>query len=273
MNNRQSDIERDSECWSRRDLLKGLGAAALTTLALDEPRPTRAAEAAQHPRPTADTCILLWMAGGMAAPETFDLGNLNVPFEVNVPARSAFIYTFRVFHRQSEQHPHLARVWKTHCPRHGADTHADSFAPRCGPGQHSAFAASVSLAYRIRPAANRRLPPYRLVDCPRAPRQQPRHPPIHQHRTRRLEGVGESEELKAFTTGGFFGSEFGPFNIPFPQDAVDAVRPPRGADALRTLRGHAGKHYREARAVPWANWRAITITNPCCARLRTPTAC
>jgi hypothetical protein len=44
----------------------------------------------------------------------------------------------------------------------------------------------------------------------------------------RLEGVGESEELKAFTTGGFLGSEYGPFNLPFPTDAVAAVRPPHG---------------------------------------------
>src|SRR5262249_34443862 len=38
----------------------------------------------------------------------------------------------------------------------------------------------------------------------------------------------ESEELKAFTTGGFFGSEYGPFNLPFPSDAAGAVRPPKG---------------------------------------------
>jgi hypothetical protein len=38
----------------------------------------------------------------------------------------------------------------------------------------------------------------------------------------------EGEELKAFTTAGFLGSEYGPFNIPFPQSAVDAVRPPAG---------------------------------------------
>jgi hypothetical protein len=44
----------------------------------------------------------------------------------------------------------------------------------------------------------------------------------------RLEGVGESEELKAFTTAGFFGSEFGPFNLPYPEDAAAAVRPPKG---------------------------------------------
>ena len=49
----------------------------------------------------------------------------------------------------------------------------------------------------------------------------------------RLEGNGESEELKAFTTGGFFGSEFGPFNLPVPEDAMLAVRPPEGMSAGR----------------------------------------
>ena len=38
--------------------------------------------------------------------------------------------------------------------------------------------------------------------------------------------VGEGEELKAFTTAGFLGSEYGPFNIPFPEEAADSVRPP-----------------------------------------------
>jgi hypothetical protein len=49
----------------------------------------------------------------------------------------------------------------------------------------------------------------------------------------RLEGHGESEELKAFTTGGFFGSEYGPFNLPVAEDAMMAVRPPKGMDAGR----------------------------------------
>ncbi len=45
----------------------------------------------------------------------------------------------------------------------------------------------------------------------------------------RLEGVGESEELKAFTTAGFFGSEYGPFNLPYPDATPSAaVRPPKG---------------------------------------------
>ena len=40
--------------------------------------------------------------------------------------------------------------------------------------------------------------------------------------------VGEGEELKAFTTAGFLGSEYGPFSIPFPDQAADSVRPPGG---------------------------------------------
>src|SRR5205085_12442549 len=71
--------------WPRRDFLGGMTAAALTTLAGGEPRPLRAAEKVEHPRPTADTCILLWMAGGMAAPETFDPKRYT-PFEVGVPS-------------------------------------------------------------------------------------------------------------------------------------------------------------------------------------------
>src|SRR6185503_8720774 len=49
----------------------------------------------------------------------------------------------------------------------------------------------------------------------------------------KLDGHGESEELKAFTTAGFLGTEYGPFNLPFPQDAISAVQPPRGMTAGR----------------------------------------
>jgi hypothetical protein len=49
----------------------------------------------------------------------------------------------------------------------------------------------------------------------------------------RLEGVGEKEELKAFHTAGFFGTEYGPFGIPFPDQGLDAVKPPAGMTAGR----------------------------------------
>src|SRR5436853_278548 len=67
---------------TRRDFLQGMTAAALTTLAAGQARP---GEPVRQPAPTADTCILLWMAGGMAAPETFDPKRYT-PFEVGVPS-------------------------------------------------------------------------------------------------------------------------------------------------------------------------------------------
>ena len=45
--------------------------------------------------------------------------------------------------------------------------------------------------------------------------------------------VGEKEELKAFTTAGFFGSEFGPMNLPYPEQAVKSVQPPQGMEPGR----------------------------------------
>jgi hypothetical protein len=59
----------------------------------------------------------------------------------------------------------------------------------------------------------------------------------------RLEGVGEKEELKAFTTAGFFGSEFGPMNLPYPKDAVRSVQPPKGMEPGRFSNRY--RHYRK----------------------------
>jgi hypothetical protein len=70
---------------TRREFLQGMSAAAFATVATGAPRALSAAEAVVQPRPTADTCILLWMAGGMASPETFDPKRYT-PFEVGVPS-------------------------------------------------------------------------------------------------------------------------------------------------------------------------------------------
>ena len=45
--------------------------------------------------------------------------------------------------------------------------------------------------------------------------------------------VGEAEELKAFHTAGFLGNEFGPFFIPDPSQGLESVRPPVGMDSTR----------------------------------------
>jgi hypothetical protein len=45
--------------------------------------------------------------------------------------------------------------------------------------------------------------------------------------------VGEGEELKAFHSAGFLGSEYGPFLIPDPTSGLDSVRPPVGMSTKR----------------------------------------
>jgi len=48
-----------------------------------------------------------------------------------------------------------------------------------------------------------------------------------------MEIGGESDGLKAFHTAGFLGTEYGPFMIPYPEDAAASVRPPSGMSEER----------------------------------------
>ena len=85
---------------TRRDYLRSLAAAATTTLALPEPRAwASAAEKLIHPAPKADSVIVLWMAGGMAAPDTFD-PKKHKPFEPGL-AVADVISTFPSIPRRS----------------------------------------------------------------------------------------------------------------------------------------------------------------------------
>jgi hypothetical protein len=208
---------------TRRDFLRGMTAAALTTLAGGAPRPLGAAEKVEHPRPTADTCILLWMAGGMAAPETFDPKRYT-PFEVGVPAEK-ILCTFPAIDtvvdniKISQGLENLARVMDR------ATLIRSHVVADLGHILHSRHQYHWHTGY---------VPP-QTVACPHlgswiARVRGPNNPaiPAFINIGQRLEGIGESEELKAFTTGGFFGTEYGPFNLPYPTDAVAAVRPPKG---------------------------------------------
>jgi hypothetical protein len=206
---------------SRRDFLRGLSTAALATVAGGAPG--LLAEPVQQPKPTADTIILLWMGGGMAAPETFDPKRYT-PFEVGVPSEK-ILCTFPAIDtvvdniKISEGLENVAKVMdratliRSHVvadlghilhSRHQYHWHTGYVPPQTVACPHIG-----SWVARVRGANNPAIPPFINIG-------------------QRLEGVGESEELKAFTTGGFFGSEYGPFNLPFPNDAVNAVRPPKG---------------------------------------------
>ncbi|MBR9803963.1 hypothetical protein GYB59_20740, partial [bacterium] len=60
------------ETLARRDLLKQMGAATLAAMASGTPQLWANPGAVEHPAAKADSCILIWLAGGMAAPDTFD---------------------------------------------------------------------------------------------------------------------------------------------------------------------------------------------------------
>jgi hypothetical protein len=215
-----------SPVLTRRSFMRGMTASALATLAVGEPRPVLADEPAA--KPTADTCILLWMAGGMAAPETFDPKRYT-PFEVGVPSER-ILCTFPAIDtavdniKISEGLESIAGVMdratliRSHVvadlghilhSRHQYHWHTGYVPPQTVACPHIG-----SWVARVRGPNNPALPAFINIG-------------------QRLEGVGESEELKAFTTGGFFGSEYGPFNLPFPTDAAAAVRPPKGMSRER----------------------------------------
>lgn len=225
------DGKRRIDAATRREFLQALAAGGAAALMAGEPRLLRAEDKAApslQPKAKADTCILLWMAGGMAAPETFD-PKRYLPFEVGLPVER-IMSTFPAIDtvvdniKISQGLEHVAQVLdrgtliRTHVlpdlghilhSRHQYHWHTGYVPPQTVAAPHiGAWMA------RVLGPVNPVIPAFINIG-------------------QRLEGHGESEEIKAFTTAGFFGTEFGPFNLPFPEDATMAVRPPKGMDAGR----------------------------------------
>ncbi len=216
-----------SEAATRRAFLKSLSASTLAALMANEPR-VLASGKVDQPRPKADCCIVLWMAGGMAAPDTWD-PKRYLPFEVGLPVEK-ILSTFPAIDtvvdniKLTQGLEHVAKVMDR------ATLIRSAVQPDLGSILHSRHQYHWHTGY---------VPP-QTVAAPHigawmAKVLGPRNPviPPFINIGQRLEGVGEQEELKAFTTGGFFGSEFGPFNLPYPDDAAHSVRPPEGMDTGR----------------------------------------
>lgn len=228
-------MRNDNPNSPRREFLKQLTAASAAALMAGEPRLLRAAAEEQvvHPRPTADACILLWMAGGMAAPETFDPKRYH-PFEVGTPIEKV-MSTFKSIDtavdniKICEGLENIARVMDR------ATLIRSAFQPDLGHILHSRHQYHWHTGY---------VPP-QTVAAPHlgawmARVLGPRNPvmPPFINIGQRLEGIGENEEIKAFTQAGFFGSEFGPMNLPYPEEAARAVRPPAGMEPGRFANRH-----------------------------------
>jgi hypothetical protein len=209
--------------WSRRDFLKTAGAATLSALAAGYPRAILAADAAEQKlKATADTVIVLWMGGGMAHTETFDPKRYT-PFEPGI-ASEKVLSTFPSIDtvvdniKFSKGLEKTARVMdrgaliRTYTAgdlgfilhsRHQYHWHTGYAPPQTVAAPHLGAIIARTLG-PLNPAV-----------------------PAFINIGQRFD-VGEGEELKAFTTAGFLGSEFGPFNIPFPDEAAETVRPPGG---------------------------------------------
>ena len=229
---------------TRRDYLKSLAAAATTTLALPEPRAFASSGTIAHPAPKADAVIVLWMAGGMAAPDTFDPKKYK-PFEPGL-AVADVISTFPAIPTALDGVqivdglPEIATVLDR------ATLIRSHVQADLGAILHSRHQYHWHTGY---------VPP-QTVACPHIGAWMsrvlgPRNPvmPAFVNIGQRLEGIGENEEIKAFTTAGFFGSEFGPMNLPYPEQAALAVRPPKGMEP-----GRFGRRY--------ANYKKLLASSP-----------
>lgn len=220
--------------------MAAMSAASLAALSADEPHAARAADDSplRHPQPRADACILLWMAGGMAAPDTFD-PKRYLPFEKGLPVERV-LSTFpaidtvvdgvkftaglehiaKVMDRgtliRSHVQPDLGHILHS---RHQYHWHTGYVPPQTVAAPHIG-----SWLARVLGPANPVMPAFADIG-------------------QSLENNGEKEELKAFHTAGFFGGEYGPFMLPYPEDAVAAVRPPQGMTPQRFESRY--KHFRE----------------------------
>ncbi len=207
---------------SRRKFLKTAGAATLGALAAKPSRLWAADAKTEKLAATADTVIILWMAGGMAHTETFD-PKTYTPFEkgmdpnrvlstfpaidtvvdnikfsqglekmAKVMDRGTLIRTYRAADLGAILHSRHQFHWHTgyEPPQTVAAPHIGAFISRTLGPVNPAVPAFVDIGQRL--------------------------------------DLGEGEELKAFHTAGFLGSEYGPFLIPQPAQAIETVRPAMG---------------------------------------------
>lgn len=218
---------------SRRDFLKALIAASAAAMAGSEPR-LMGAEGVVQPKPTADACILLWMGGGMAGPDTLD-PKRYIPFEVGTEVEK-IISTFPAIDTAVDDIKIAEGLEKIAAVMDRATLIRSHVQPDLGHILHSRHQYHWHTGY---------VPPVTVaaphIGAWMARLLGPRNPviPPFINVGQKIEGNGESEELKAFTTAGFLGSEYGPFNLPYPEKAAEAVRPPQGMTAERFSRRYA----------------------------------
>ena len=215
---------------TRRNFIKASSAATLAAFAAGAPVAsilTGCTKRSMLADASADTVILLWMAGGMAHTETFDPKKYT-PFEKGMEGNRV-LSTFESFPTRlsginfSDGLQSIGNIMDK-------GTLIRSYvAADMGHILHSRHQYHWHTCYE----------PPQTVSAPHigswiAKELGPKNPviPAFIDIGQRF-SVGEAEELKAFHTAGFLGNEFGPFFIPDPTQGLESVRPPVGMDAKR----------------------------------------
>ena len=234
---------------SRREFLAASAAAALTASAAassrgEEKSPTALRGKAEH-------CIFIWLGGGSGQIDTWDPkqqgdpkakkpGSYYPAIDTAIPGVQickGLEHIAGVLDRGTLIRSHVvADLGNILHSRHQYHWHTGYVPPQTVACPHIG-----SWIARVRGPNNPVLPPFINIG-------------------QRLEGNGEQEELKAFTAGGFFGTEFGPFNLPFPTDAADAVE--TDSSAASTTRGIAVKRIRRSRNASTATSSAAFNMHP-----------
>jgi len=211
---------------NRRQFLKGSAAATLGASTL----PALSAPTAK-PKATADTVILCWMAGGMASTETFDPKRYT-PFKRGLKSDQV-LSTFPAIDTKVDDikicqgFEHVAQVMDrgTLIRTQGGADLGFILHSRHQYHWHTGYeppltVAAPHLGAWIAHARGRNHPALpAFIDIGQTPN-------------------GESEEIKAFQTGGCLGTEYGPFTIDDPANAIKAVRPPAGMSPVRFKERH-----------------------------------
>lgn len=215
---------------NRREFIKKMSAASLAAASTSIPLTGFLSSCSPQVKKrvsTADTVILLWMAGGMAHTETFD-PKAYVPFEKGIESKRV-LSTFPKYPTAVDglefseglqsignvmDKGAIIRSYKSADLGHILHTRHQYHWHTCYEPPQSVQAPHIGawIAKELGPV-NPVIPPFIAMG---------------QRFT-----MGESEELKAFHTAGFLGSEFGPFLIPDPTSGLESVRPPQGMSLKR----------------------------------------
>jgi hypothetical protein len=214
--------------WTRREVLKNVGAATLAALtgaprfALANSDSAGDLDNVIRKDATADAVIVLWMGGGMASNETFD-PKRHTPFAAGMKAADV-VSTFPAIDTAVDPIKFSEGLSQIGSVIDRGTVIRSAVGADLGFILHSRHQYHWHTGYE----------PPQTVAAPHlgawiAKALGPKNPavPAYIDIGQRYEN-GEAEELKAFQTGGVLGSEYGPFRVPNPDDAVAAVRPPAG---------------------------------------------